>query len=184
MSWTLFLSSWKHSLANLQQRLTRRNRRRGRRDKPMFPKARLELEQLEIRWLMSAGITEFGIPTASSSPQGMVSGPDGNLWFVESAKGKIAKITTSGTITEYSTGITAGATPWDITVGPDGNLWFTEKGKDQVAKATTTGTITEYALTASAAPLGITGGPDGNLWVAESGLNNVPLPEMIAALAA
>ena len=36
-----------------------------------------------------------GIPTASSRPEGITSGPDGNLWFTEEGGGKIGRITTS-----------------------------------------------------------------------------------------
>lgn len=39
--------------------------------------------------------TEFTVPTASSAPQGIGAGPDGNLWFTESAvsANKIGRIT-------------------------------------------------------------------------------------------
>jgi virginiamycin B lyase len=37
-------------------------------------------------------ITEYPIPTANSMPRGIATGPDGNLWFVESAGNKIAKL--------------------------------------------------------------------------------------------
>ncbi len=38
-------------------------------------------------------ITEFVVPTAASAPNGIVVGPDGNLWFAETDAGKIASIT-------------------------------------------------------------------------------------------
>lgn len=38
-------------------------------------------------------LTEFPIPTANSSPRGIVTGPGGNLWFAESDGNKIGRIT-------------------------------------------------------------------------------------------
>jgi len=92
----------------------------------------------------------------------IVLGPDGNLWFVENAGNKVAKVTPSGTITEY-TFPTAGSKPFGIAAGPDGNLWVTENNNHEVAKVTPAGSITEY-------PFGfdstfITAGPSGHLWV-------------------
>lgn len=40
-------------------------------------------------------VTEYTIPTLASTPTGITAGPDGNLWFTESAGNKIGKITTS-----------------------------------------------------------------------------------------
>ena len=58
----------------------------------------------------------------SASPPG----PDGALWFTESAApGRIGRITTEGHITEYSSGLVAITNPWFIAAGPDGNMWFT-----------------------------------------------------------
>src|SRR6266705_3035946 len=91
-TWTM--SWWKQIQAS--------RAKQRRREKPMFPKARLYVEQLEKRWLMTAGLNEYAL-SANSSPQGIVAGPDGNLWFAESTGQKIGKITTSGTITEYTT---------------------------------------------------------------------------------
>jgi len=110
-------------------------------------------------------IIEYPIPTSGSRPQGITAGPDGNLWFVETAANKIGKVTTAGTITEYpiptaSSGTTA------IAQGPDGNLWFTEGSASQFGRITTSGTITEYSGTNLWQPYGITSGPDGNMWFA------------------
>jgi len=115
-------------------------------------------------------ITEFGGLTASSLPVAIAAGPDGNLWFTESTGNRIGRITTSGTVTEFSAGITAGASPTSIAAGPDGNLWFTEYNIDRVAKITTGGTVTEYGagITAGSNPNGIAAGPDGNLWFTET----------------
>src|SRR5436309_16032742 len=74
-----------------------------------------------------AGVTEFqaGI---SGSPFGITAGPDGNLWFTEGSAfvvNRIGRLTTSGTLTEFSSGISGASFVARITRGPDGNLWFT-----------------------------------------------------------
>lgn len=70
----------------------------------------------------SPSITEFSVP--NGGPAGIALGPDGNIWFTEYDASKIARITPSGTITEFS--LSASSGPADIASGPDGNLWFTE----------------------------------------------------------
>lgn len=48
-------------------------------------------------------ITVFTIPTSSSAPDGIALGPDGAMWFTESAGNKIGRITMSGAITSEPT---------------------------------------------------------------------------------
>src|SRR5437660_7193712 len=69
---------------------------------------------------------EFPIPTLSSTPQGITSGPDGNLWFTELGGLKIGRITTRAAITEFAISPLL-TEPWAIAAGPDGNIWFTEE---------------------------------------------------------
>jgi streptogramin lyase len=101
-----------------------------------------------------------------SSLVSITTGPDGNLWFGES--GSIAKMTPSGTFTDYT--LPTGAQPSGITTGPDNALWFTDYygGADTVGRVTTSGGITEYPIpTSGAYPMGITAGSDGALWFTE-----------------
>ena len=82
-----------------------------------------------------------------------------------------AGVASGQTITEFSTGMTAGAAPFGITAGPDGNLWFTENSGNRIGRITPAGVITEFStgITAGAYSTGITAGPDGNLWFTENG---------------
>jgi streptogramin lyase len=80
----------------------------------------------------------------------IVAGPDGNLWFTDyGPTNSVGKITTSGAITEYSSGLgTFGGGPGfsaSIAAGEDGNLWVTEKG-GSLARVTTGGTINTFAV--------------------------------------
>ena len=79
-------------------------------------------------------ITEFSVPTAGSFPSGITAGPDGNLWFAESAGNKIGRITPTGAVTEFSLPASSGLT--GITAGPDGNLWFTESDGNTIGRIT------------------------------------------------
>lgn len=56
-------------------------------------------------------ILEYTVPTAASTPARIVTGPDGNLWFTESDANKVARISTSGAITEFAIP-TPNSQPW------------------------------------------------------------------------
>src|SRR5438067_13217883 len=81
----------------------------------------LALEQLEDRCVPAVTITEFSASLADgSSPYGIVTGPDGNLWFTEFAANKIARMTPDGSsVTEFADGLSPSSCPHGITVGPD-----------------------------------------------------------------
>src|SRR4051812_7042931 len=53
-------------------------------------------------------IPEFPI-ALGNAPQGMTLGPDGNVWFVDTAANRIVRVTPDGTMTPYSTGIGSNA---------------------------------------------------------------------------
>ena len=90
-------------------------------------------------------MTEFSLLTGGRSPSGITSGPDGNLWFAESTgPGAIGRITPSGTITEFTSGVSGPAE--GITLGPDGNLWFTEPAPEKIGRITPSGTVTEFSV--------------------------------------
>jgi streptogramin lyase len=114
---------------------------------------------------------EFPIPTANSTPAGIAVGPDRNLWFTESDKNQIGRLTPNkgNQFTEFALPTNCGnqqfgCGPEGITTGPDGNLWFTAELGNLIGRITTDGTITEFPLANGSAPEGITTGPDGNLW--------------------
>ena len=113
--------------------------------------------------------------TAGGHPYGIVSGPDGNLWFTENAGNRVGRITPSGVISEFSTGISAGAALTGIALGADGNLWFTENSGNRIGRITPAGVVTEFAtgITSGGNPFSIAAGPDGNMWFTESGRTRI-----------
>ena len=120
-------------------------------------------------------VTEFPL-SAGNHPGGITAGPDGDLWFVETAydgrgnptSAAIARMTPDGVITEFPVSATAGAF-LGIAAGPDGNIWFTESNGNKVGRMTTAGVLSEFPIpTADSDPTDITAGPDGNLWFTEA----------------
>ena len=119
---------------------------------------------------VAQSITEFPVTTAGSEPLGITVGPDGNLWFTEFFVGKIGRITTAGTVTEFP----AAGNPQFIVAGSDGNLWFTEQTVFRIGHMSTSGSFGDYpVISADAQLVGIAAGSDGNLWFCEAGPGNV-----------
>ena len=50
-----------------------------------------------------------------------------SLWFAETLGNKIARITTTGIVTEFTIP-SAGTEPIGVAFGPDGHVWFAESG--------------------------------------------------------
>ncbi|HEY2536534.1 MAG TPA: hypothetical protein VGI24_06075 [Solirubrobacteraceae bacterium] len=108
--------------------------------------------------------------TSGKNLSGLTVGPEaGTYWFgINQPSRKLAKITTSGAVTEYPLPSEEGSEIHAVTKGPEGNLWYTNSGADKIGKMTPSGTVTQYALAAGDKPYGIVSGPDGNLWFAST----------------
>ncbi|MHB8147439.1 MAG: virginiamycin B lyase family protein [Vulcanimicrobiaceae bacterium] len=123
-------------------------------------------------------VSYYPIPTASSYPFGIALGPDGNMWFAESVGNKIGKITTAGSITEFSAGLPANSQPEKLISGPDGNVWFTGywNGCACLGRIAPSGTISTFAYPQGGCqpyPYDLTVGPDGNIWVTDGACSSV-----------
>jgi len=99
------------------------------------------------------------------APSGIISGPDGNVWFV--SQGKISKMTTSGVRTDYS--MPSGVAPGKLTAGSDGAVWFADvqSSAPKIGRITTSGTVTEYSIPGTNVSYQIGGpvlGPDDAIW--------------------
>jgi streptogramin lyase len=97
------------------------------------------------------------------------------LWFTETGGGRIGRIGTSGTVTEFSAGMPSHGYPEQITLGPDSNLWFTMPHIDEIGRITPSGVVTQFSagITRGSEPSGIVAGPDGNVWFTEPGYAHV-----------
>jgi streptogramin lyase len=134
---------------------------------------------VKVGKITTAGaITEY--PTKAGLTSGITAGPDGNIWFNERDQFAVARMTPTGTETQYlipggaNGGPNTGANPVSITSGPDGNLWVTDESENVIWKVSTSGGFTRFALpTPRSNPYGITVGADGNLWFGEPGQNRI-----------
>jgi virginiamycin B lyase len=131
-------------------------------------------ERLEPRSLLSAIISSYPTPTPNSGPDAIVTGPDGNLWFTESAANQVGYINpTTHVITEVP--LPSGTTnPLGISSGPEGDLWFI--AADATGNEIDSINPTTHAIQTN--PLGVstlsylTTGPDGRLYYETPGTLN------------
>src|SRR5437763_1298077 len=116
-------------------------------------------------------ITEYPLPNPSPAalPFGIARrSSDHSMWFAEPATGKIGRITSDGTITEYQLpGAAASSQPTSLVFFGSDDLWFTEYSANKIgrinsASVVSTGAIilgtnyTEYSVpTANSHPFGI-----------------------------
>jgi virginiamycin B lyase len=86
-------------------------------------------------------VTEYSIPTLCTQPLAIKVTPDGNVWFIESNTGNIAKFDpTSEQFTEFENSFwpEQGRTmSWGMDYSPDGTLWYTDGTYDSIWKFNT-----------------------------------------------
>ncbi len=118
-------------------------------------------------------MTSFALPSSLQTyPISLLTGPDGNLWVVES--GKVATMTPEGVVTIMN----VGSTPTDYfespVFGSDGNLWVSN-GNDsnpEIDRITPEGVITRFAMPSqvTTVPGNLVDGPDGDVWFLSNGV--------------
>lgn len=105
---------------------------------------------------------------ASPTFEGIATGPDGALWLTDWGDNEILRVTTSGTMTSYSQGVSA---PEGIVAAPDGALWFANGGLHggSIGRITTAGVTTIYTkgISQDTSIQDIAVGSDGALWFTE-----------------
>lgn len=75
----------------------------------------------------------------------MTQGADGNFYIAETSPERIIKVTTGGTASVFSSGLSSGANIGSIMYNTDSNFWATERGTGKMAKINgSTGAVTEY----------------------------------------
>ncbi len=117
-------------------------------------------------------ITEYPL-MMGAIPTNITVGPDRALWFADNS-GAIGRITTSGSVQEFKSGLQSGAVPDAIAPGPDANVWFTDQFGNQraIGRVSPSGQITEFTTGLNDdLPLDITAGADGNLWVPQASMD-------------
>jgi len=149
--------------------------------------------QASIGRITTAGsYTSYPVPASASKVPGLDAitlGPNGNLWFTETAVDRIGEITPRAvdpTIHEFvlpaadrlAQGVGSSITSADtIAAGPGNDIWFTEQGSDAIGVMSTSGALLSKFTVPNSnlnpTPLGITEGPDDTMWFTENAANQV-----------
>jgi virginiamycin B lyase len=83
-------------------------------------------------------VKEYKIPTDCTLPQAITTDPQGNIWFVESNTGNLAKFDpVLELFTEYENSLrpkSGHSMMWGIDYAPDGTIWFTDEKYNSVWK--------------------------------------------------
>src|SRR5271165_6615152 len=124
-----------------------------------------------------APLASYNLPSPNSYLGGIATGSDGNIWVTEGDDNLVARVTPSGTITEFSIP-TAAAYRAITRPGLAGNLWVVDYNFNIIHRITPAGVISEFPLPpplATAPPnlSDIAIGPDGNMWFTSYGANVV-----------
>jgi virginiamycin B lyase len=104
--------------------------------------------------------------SSGRSPQQIVAGPDGAMWFT-AASSEVGRMTTSGGLLLVPTPGSGTRLPESITLGPDGALWYVDTFGPTLGRVTTAFGFSVFPDTGYR-PEGVATGPDGGLWVVES----------------
>ena len=113
-----------------------------------------------------ATITEFPTPSATSLPEGVDIGQNGDVWYAETSVGKVAVLRSNHTTSEFT--LPNGGQPVIVKVGTDG-IWFTDGPGHAIGHLSpATGSILEYAIPSGASPLFLQIGPDGSKWLSKT----------------
>ena len=118
---------------------------------------------------------EFPLPAGEGYINGLVLGPDGNIWFSLGLPAAVGRITPTGTITIFRTP-TLNSLPFGLAVGPDKQIWFAERNADAIGAIPTSAAsgadIAEYPVgIENAGVLYIAAGPDSRMWFSEANVN-------------
>ena len=124
-----------------------------------------EIRQLEERVLLSLTYTDFPIPLVQVvQPQGITTGPDGNLWFTENHANRIGRETPGGSLTEFALPanvISPGRSHWARTETsgsrPCKNLPMGASRAGSWGKITTAGVVSIDSLPAADSNGGLSG---------------------------
>ncbi|HTX60319.1 MAG TPA: hypothetical protein VMH02_11675, partial [Verrucomicrobiae bacterium] len=114
----------------------------------------------------SSGYVTNSFSVPFSDLYGAAPGSDGAMWVADQDLEGIDRITTYGSLAQYSTQL--GGSPIGVATGNDGTIWVA----DQVGSlwnVTMGGAITQTSLTLHGSPGNAIVGPDGNVWFAEGG---------------
>lgn len=127
-----------------------------------------KISRLSTTGVVTSFSTGISSGIKGSSPDKIVSGPDGNLWFLQYPYGHIFRATPTGAITEFNNTF---ALSQKAVAGPDGALWFASGSN--IVRITRDGVLSSFSPPGLGNATGIASGPDGNIWVTDSTKNAI-----------
>lgn len=161
------------------------DRMRGRWKKPGPLGAALLLTAMTSLWLTlvaggaaadTAHVTEFRLPMVPSYAQGLVGGPDGEMWFAASyvhdfVPGRGGELVREVDRISVDGQVSAVASPLAVSAfisGPEDSVWLIHESHS-IDRLGADGKVTEFPLetrfpTTNTVPEAIAEGPDGNIW--------------------
>jgi len=119
-----------------------------------------------VRVTTGGTVQSFDIPSGDNTEIGAIAlGPDGNVWFPETAH--LGTIAPNGAITEYAypASFSVPNQYGTVATGADGNVWFAETSDNSIVRFTiATHKFKEFVLAASCEPVGLVKAKDNNIW--------------------
>lgn len=110
----------------------------------------------------------------------IVSGPDGNLWFLDKGADRLGRMTPSGEVSYVPIPSSSPPSLTGLAAGSDRNLWTFISGENQLVRVTPQGSVTKYPFTPIGDVQGIATGPDGALWIGMTDSGVSPMANQFA----
>lgn len=110
----------------------------------------------------------LNVSTASGLPGPIVTGPNGNMWFIDEVAGSLAEVTMGGRTHELSLSGHLAGNAVALTVGADGRFYISDEAA-RITRVTMGGVAIEIPIpSGDNTAIDSNGlGPDGNMWFAE-----------------
>lgn len=103
----------------------------------------------------------FTFVDPNARPGSICAAPQGNLWFTDLSQPKFGRITTSGEMTQFSSG--SRFPTHSVTVSSDNTVWIVDYDNKLIEhRSPSSDLIKSYSISYGAAAIAI--GPDGNTW--------------------
>ena len=113
----------------------------------------------------ASALTAHEVVGLNSPANGIVVGPDGDIWAAEEAAGTVVRMTPSGEVLAH---YPVGSKPSSLAIGPGGRVWVTVTESDKLVWFDATASSPsahEVSTEAGCGPVGIVSGGDGRMYI-------------------
>ena len=111
---------------------------------------------------------QFTPHTVGALYSAMALGPDGNVWFIDENADRLVRISTNGSVKEFSFESVAGGSGVSMTVGADKDFYIGDESSS-IIRVTVKGSVQAFPIPSGDGTSidGMALGSDGNVWFAE-----------------